>query len=357
MPRAVITGSGCYIPDLIQSNADFTAYEFYDANSKRINTPNNQLIEKFEDITGITERRYTCSDMNASDMATIAARRAIEESGVDPETLDQIIVAHNFGNISTNTHQSHALPSLANQVKHQLGIENPACVAYDLIFGCAGWLQTVIHTDAFFRSGLAKKSLVIGTDTLSRVIDPHDRDAMIFADGAGACVLEYQQVDENGPGVLGCAAQSHSLEEATYIKMGRSNAPLSDESIQYLKMNGKKVYEYAIRYVPLAIKQCLDQCGVDISDVKKIFIHQANEKMDDRIIQLLYELYGTTPPPTSVMPMSIQWLGNSSVATIPTLYDLVRKNQVEGHHLSPGDLIVFAAVGAGMNLNAVCYRY
>jgi 3-oxoacyl-[acyl-carrier-protein] synthase-3 len=116
------------------------------------------------------------------------------------------------------------------------------------------------------------------------------------------------------------------------------------------------VYEYALQNVPAAMKACLEKSGVGIHELKKIFIHQANEKMDEAIIKRMYQLYGIDQPVENIMPMCISWLGNSSVATVPTLYDLVRKNQFPEHQLSPGDVILFASVGAGMNINAVCYR-
>ena len=122
-------------------------------------------------------------------------------------------------------------------------------------------------------------------------------------------------------------------------------------------MKGRKVYEYALRFVPEAMKGCLEKSGIAIEELKKIFIHQANEKMDEAIIKKLFLLYDIEKPPVNIMPMSIAWLGNSSVATIPTLLDLVRKKQFPEHVLSPGDIILFASVGAGMNINAVCYRY
>ncbi|HEX7845558.1 MAG TPA: 3-oxoacyl-[acyl-carrier-protein] synthase III C-terminal domain-containing protein, partial [Chitinophagaceae bacterium] len=99
-----------------------------------------------------------------------------------------------------------------------------------------------------------------------------------------------------------------------------------------------------------------DKSGIEIGQLKKIFLHQANEKMDENIVTRLYRLYGKESLPENIMPMSIHWLGNSSVATVPTLYDLVLKNKVEDHHLHSGDIILFASVGAGMNVNALCYR-
>jgi 3-oxoacyl-[acyl-carrier-protein] synthase III len=146
------------------------------------------------------------------------------------------------------------------------------------------------------------------------------------------------------------------MDEVEYLNMGRSNFPDSDPRVRYIKMKGRKVYEYAMKYVPLAMKDCLDKAGVDISELKKVFIHQANEKMDEGIIKAMYKLYGIRTVPEHIMPMSIHKLGNSSVATIPTLYDLVHKGIMSEHQLQTGDVILFASVGAGMNINAVCYR-
>lgn len=357
MFRSVITGTGCYIPATVQSNTDFTNHQFYADNNQPLKVPPEEVVEKFRQITGIEERRYIDDDLNTSDIASIASRRALQDSGIDPEALDQLIVAHNFGNVIKQSIQTDAVPSLATRVKHDLGIQNPNCVAYDILFGCPGWIQAMIQADAFFKAGVAKKCLLIGAETLSRVIDIYDRDSMIFADGAGACILEYKEVPDNGPGILGACAQTHSMEEAYYIDMGKSYFPGSDPRIRYIKMKGRKVYEYAMKFVPAAMKECLDKSGVDILEVKKVFIHQANEKMDEGIITRLYKLYGIAQPLENVMPMSIHWLGNSSVATVPTLLDLVKRQQLASHQLSPGDIILFASVGAGMNVNAVCYRY
>jgi 3-oxoacyl-[acyl-carrier-protein] synthase III len=355
LARTIITGTGSYIPTEIIPNTDFAEHNFYAEDSSRINTSSTDIVRKFQQITGITERRYATTDLNTSDLGTLAAGLAIADSGVDPETLDQIIVAHNFGNVVKNTIQTDAVPSLANRIKHNLQIKNPNCVAYDVLFGCPGWLQGVIQADAYFKAGIAQKALVIGTEMLSRVLDLYDRDSMIFSDGAGACILEYVE-EASGSGILASTAVSHSMDEAYYIHMGQSYYPGSDPGIRYIKMKGRKVYEYAIRHVAEAMKSCLDKAGVSISQLKKIFIHQANEKMDEGIIRELYKCYGLPESPKDIMPMSIQWLGNSSVATVPTLYDLVRKGKIEGHTVAPGDIILFASVGAGMNINAVCYR-
>jgi len=356
MKRAVITGSGAFIPTEVVPNTGFSQHPFYGEDRKPISLAPEIVVEKFRQITGISERRYASPQFNTSDIAAVAASRAIEDSGVDPETIDQIILAHNFGDVRQHTIQCDAVPSLASRVKHTLGIRNPHCVAYDILFGCPGWVQGVIQSEAFFRSGMASKTLVIGAETLSRVIDPYDRDSMIFSDGAGATVHEFREVGDDGPGLLGYGTLSHCQDEAYFINMGSSYLPDSDPGVRYIKMKGRKVYEYALANVPVAMKECLDRTHLPVEAVKKIFIHQANEKMDDAIVKAFYKLYDATPP-AGVMPMSIHWLGNSSVATIPTLWDLVVKGKEKDHTLSSGDVILFASVGAGMNINAVSYRY
>ncbi len=352
--QTIITGTGCYIPALIKTNNDFKTNQFYDENNLPIQQDNTIVVEKFKDITGIEERRYANVEINSSDMATAAAIMAIDESGINPEEIDQIIVAHNFGNVIKNTIQTDILPALASRVKHSLGIKNPNCVAYDILFGCPGWIQGVIQAHHYFLAGAAKKALVIGTETLSRVLDKYDRDSMIFSDGAGACIMEKKE--NNNSGILSISVQSHCVDEAYYLYLGKSNYPDSDPNVRYIKMKGRKVFEYAMRYVPMAMKDCLDKAGVNITEVKKVFIHQANEKMDEGIIKALFKLYGLKEIPENIMPMSIHKLGNSSVATVPTLFDLVKKGKLENHSLSQGDIVLFASVGAGMNINAICYK-
>jgi 3-oxoacyl-[acyl-carrier-protein] synthase-3 len=353
--RTVITGTGSFIPENKKINSEFAIHDFYDDRQQRIPNAATDIIKKFEQITGIYERRYANQEMNASDMAAIAAAVAIKDAGIDPESIDQIIVAQNFGNVSKHTIQSDAVPSLASRVKHILGIKNPSCIPYDLLFGCPGWIQGLIHAEAFFKSGQAKRCLVIGTETLSRVIDNYDRDSMIFSDGAGAVIVEAQE-GEAGPGVLGAVAQSFVIDELNYIFMGKSYFPEADSRIRYIKMQGRKVYEFSLKHVPEAMKACLEKSKVDIRDIKKIFIHQANEKMDIAIIKAFYMLYDISTIPVNIMPMNIKELGNSSVATVPTLFDMVKRGTIPDHELKQGDIVLFASVGAGMNINAICYK-
>ena len=352
--NSIITGTGSYIPEGIKKNTDFLNNNFFSEKKDQLIDSNTSIIEKFKGITGIEERRYLESGLLNSEIATIASQIAIEKAGIDPETIDQIIFAHNFGDLSTENNQSDMLPSLASKVKHLLRIKNPNCVAYDIIFGCPGWIQGMIQADQFIQAGAAKRCLVVGAETLSRIIDPHDRDSMIYSDGAGACIVE--KGNNTNKGILSHAAQTFTFEEANFIFFGESNKMGSNDNTRYLKMHGRKIYEFALNHVPNAMKSALDKAGVPIDKVKKILIHQANEKMDEAIIKRFFRLYSTKIP-KDVMPMSINKLGNSSVATVPTLLDLILNRRLDAHEIKSGDAIIMASVGAGMNINAIVYQY
>jgi len=353
--NTIIIGSGCYIPEVVVPNQSFVKHTFFEKDESAITSDGHEVIEKFKDITGIRERRWVTDDLNASDIAAIAAERAIVDAGIDRETIDQIIFAENFGDVCKDNIQTDQLPSLASRVKHKLGIKNPSCIPYDIIFGCPGWIQGMIQADSYIRSGMAKRCLVIGAETLSRVVDKFDRDIMIFSDGAGATILEGVESEEKF-GILSTAMASHTQEEASYLYLGKSNSPDSDPKVRYMKMNGRKIYEYSLMQVPAAMKMALEKSGIPIEGVNKILIHQANEKMDEAIVQRFYKLYKIREVPDKIMPMSIHELGNSSVATIPTLYDMIKKGMLPDHKIGKGDIIIFASVGAGMNINAFVYR-
>jgi 3-oxoacyl-[acyl-carrier-protein] synthase-3 len=353
--NTVFSGTGSYFPSRIVKNSDFVKQVFFEKDQTAIQGEGDIIVNKFKDITGIAERRWAEENQNSSDIGFIAAEEAIKNAGIDRETIDQIIVAQNFGDVFSDTIQTDLLPSIASRIKHLLKIQNPNCIPYDITFGCPGWIQGVIQADSFIKSGLAKRCLVIGTETLSRVIDVYDRDSMIFSDGAGAAIVEGVEGDEK-EGIISTSMMSHTNEEAYYLYLGKSNAPGSNPNVRYIKMHGRKIYEYSLSHVPAAMKAALDKTGIPIEEVKKVIIHQANEKMDEAIVQRFYKLHGIRRDVSDVMPMNIHELGNSSVATVPTLYDMLLKGKLSKHQISKGDIIVFASVGAGMNINAIVYR-
>jgi 3-oxoacyl-[acyl-carrier-protein] synthase III len=353
---AVATGTGCYIPPVIVKNIDFADQTFLNEDGSKIETPGQEIVDKFQQITDIRERRVAEKKHLTSDIAAFAAQEAINASGIDPEKLDYIILAHNLGDIKHGTYYPDILPTLASRVKQKLGINNPKTIAYDITFGCPGWTQAVIQANYYIKSGDSKAVLVIGADTLSRSVDPNDRDSMIFADGAGAAIFEAR-LSHKPIGVLKHVARTDTVEHLDLLKMDKAFDPkLSDNGISYLKMNGRGVYNYALTYVPLVAKECLDINDLTLSDVSKILIHQANAKMDEAILKRIYRLYNHKDADLSVMPMSIATLGNSSVATVPTLFDQVLKGKMEGHVLKSGDYVMMTSVGAGMNINAFIYK-
>src|SRR5437763_5851092 len=353
MNRAVIAGTGCHIPSVVVPNEHFLNHEFLGPDQKPIPKSNAEILKQFESITGIRERRYVPDDLVTSDIAFDAARQALESSKIDREKLDYIIVAHNFGDGRAGSLRSDLVPAIAARVKNKLEIENPRTVAVDVVFGCPGWLQGVIWADSMIRAGDIKRAMVIGAETLSRISDPHDRDSLIYADGAGATILEARETKD---GILSHSVRSDTLEHSTMLRMGHSCKDESFLEALFLKMEGRKLYKYALQTVAGSIKECLDCAHIDIKQVKKVLLHQANGKMDEAILDALYSLYGIKKPPHDVMPMTISMLGNSSVATIPTMLDLICKGEMREHALASGDIVVFASVGAGMHINAVVYR-
>ncbi|NNL76718.1 MAG: ketoacyl-ACP synthase III, partial [Desulfobacterales bacterium] len=326
-------------------------HNFYGSDGIKIPKSTADIIRKLQEITCIRERRYVEDDLNTSDIAFMAAKHALD--GKDKESLDFIIVAQNFGDVKADNISTEMVPTIAARVKHRLRIKNPYTVAYDIPFGCPGWLHGMIIADYYIKSGDAKKIMVIGAETLSRVSDPHDVDAMIFSDGAGATVVEATQKDA---GILAHITRSDTYDKAYLLGVGNSYNPKLNGNELYIKMQGHEIYKYAARTVPEVVKQSIDKAGITLTDVKKILIHQANQKMDEAILARLFKLYDIKNIPEHIMPMTISWLGNSSVATLPTTLDLLQRGKLDNHQLHSGDIVVFASVGAGMNINSMVYK-
>ena len=352
---STIVGTGKYVPKRRIPNENFVSYEFYNENGEKNRKSGEETVRKFEEITNIKERRYVNDDVVTSEIATYAAEDALNSSQIDRETLDYIIVAHNFGDVPINNRRTNILPSLAARVKHNLKIKNPHTVAYDLPFGCPGWVQGMIQANYYLKSGDAKRALVIGAETLSRVYDPYDKDCMIYADGAAAAILEAVE-SEKPIGILSHHTRSDTLNHAYLLWMDKSYNPDFKGDDLFLKMQGHKLYEYALKTVPLVVRESIDKAGLHLRDVDKVLIHQANEKMDEAILKRLFRLYGEKTTPENVMPMTISSLGNSSVATVPTLLDMLYKGRLDGHSCQKGDILVFTSVGAGMNINSIVYK-
>lgn len=352
MPNTVIIGSGSCIPERVVTRQHFMNSEFFSDEGERITKPNAEIIQKFIDITEIENRRYLDDGMVNTDLGAVAGKAAIDNAGIDPEMLDYIIYASNFGDVNENG-MNNFMPSLSAKVKNKLGIKSRNCITYDMVFGCPGWVEAMILADVLVKAGRAKLILVIGGETLSRVTDPYDRNKMIFSDGAGAAVVK---ATEETVGIMADCTICDNGPELNYLQNSTSLNKDADQKKLYIRMHGRKIYEYALKYVPDAIKSVIDKAGLQLDDIDKILIHQANAKMDYAIVSRLFKLYGKSEFDHDFSPMTIREYGNSSVATIPTMYDLIAREKLNGHRFKPGSYVVFASVGAGMNINAVVYK-
>lgn len=354
MPNTIIIGSGSYLPNRIIGRDFFLGSEFYTEDGVKIEKPAEETIAKFVEITEIENRRFIDDSLSNSQIGYEAAKIAIEDARIDAEELDYIIYASNFGEVTVNGYADF-MPTMAARVKNKLGIKNRKCVTYDMLFGCPGWVEGMILADNLIKANVAKTILVIGGETLSRVTDPHDRNRMIFADGAGAVVVKA--TDDENVGIIAHNTICDNGPELCYLANGPSINKDADQTRLFVRMQGRKIYEYALKNVPVAIKDTIDEAGLSIQDINKILIHQANAKMDYAMIERLHKLYDVKDYDHSISPMTIQDFGNSSVATIPTMYDLIIKGKMEGQSFKDKGNIVMTSVGAGMNINAIVYRF
>lgn len=313
-----------------------------------------EITAKLQQISGIRERRYATPDEDSVSIAVEAGKKALASAKLDGEELDGIIIAHNAGNMVHGSVKPHTIPNMASLIKSQLGIRNHHCIAYDVIFGCPGWLEAMTQAHRRIALGEAKNLLVIGVEVLSRYVDQHDLDTMLFGDGAGAAVLQAQA--NKGPkGIIAYQSYSHCNKEVDFLKMGKSYKPDAPASL-FMKMEGKQVYRYAVTHVPELVNNCLKKAGIPIEKVDHFLFHQANEKMIIAMAEKLFKMNDIAGDIDALVPMSVQFLGNSSVATIPTLMDLIHQQKIPNHSIKEGDLIVMAAVGAGMHANCMIYQ-
>ena len=353
--RTIITGTGSVIPDLLVPNSQFESNEFYDRNGVRMEKSGKAIVAKLESICGIRERRYIPYDQDSLELMSAASRLAVSDAGLTANDLSGIVVAHNAGNMVPDTGAFHTVPNMAAVLKHELGSTNHDCFAYDVLFGCPGWLQGIIQAHQAISCGDAEHVLITGLEVASRLLDPHDPDSMILADGCGACVVS--QTNDGDRGIMSYATYSHAIDDNRIIYLGPSHKPGVTGSC-YFHMNGRAVYKYATEWVPKVIKNALDKAGLDVGDVSIFLLHQANAKLLEAIAANLAQLYHVAIESfDGKIPSTIEFLGNTSVATIPTMLDLIRKEKLAGFTIQPGDIALMASVGAGMHCNAIVYRF
>ena len=351
----VIKGTGSFLPEKIVPNSAFEKNTFYAKTGDLIEKPTKDVIASLEAITGIKERRYIPDNEDSVPLMVKSALNAIKDSGLDKDELGGIIVAHNAGNMVSEMGGWEPIPNMAGRIKNSLNITNHNIFAYDILFGCPGWLQAIIQARQNILTGDADNILVVGIEVASRMLDPHDVDSMIFADGCGAAVISSSDIE--GKGILGTAVFSHGLEDLMNIYVGKSNNKEFPGNC-FLKMKGRDVYRYATKWLPQVIKKALDKSGHTIKDIDIFLFHQANEKMLHAIAANISKLYGIEDLSfDGKIPMTIQFTGNTSVATIPNMLDMILKGKLDGYNIKEGDLAVLASVGVGMHCNAIVYQF
>jgi len=323
--RVAITGLGTYAPERVLTNDDL---------ARMVDTTDEWIVER----TGIRERRIAEPAQAASDVALPAARGALERAGIAPAEVDLLIVA-------TATPDMF-FPATASLVAGELGAENAA--AYDLSAGCTGFVYALAQAYAAVAGGLFEKVLVVGSETLSKITNWHDRSTCIlFGDGAGAVVLEA--VPEGG--FLGFELGSDGSGGADLcLPGGGSRAPVTEQTISqelhFITMNGPEIFRFATRVMVRSAEALLAACGLTIDDVDLYVPHQANKRIIDHAAKDL------GLPPEKVM-VNIDRYGNTSSASIPlALVDAIDHGRVQ-----PGDLILLVGFGAGMTAASAIIRW
>ena len=320
MIRSVLTGTGSALPRRLVTNADL---------AERVDTSDEWIVER----TGIRQRYLAEPDETTSSLATEAARRALEAAGVEASEIGLIVLA-------TAT-PDHTFPATATQVQHALGCAGG--VAFDVAAVCSGFLYALATADSLLRTGMATKALVIGAETFSRILDWEDRTTcVLFGDGAGAVVLEAQDVAEDGPGIL--ASKLHAdgeHKELLYVDGG----PSTTGTVGKLRMRGREVFRHAVVNLAEVLRETIEEAGITVDQVDWVVPHQANARILDATARKL----GLAEEKVVV---TVDRHANTSAASVPLALDVA----VRDGRVKKGDLVLFEAMGGGFTWGAALAR-
>ena len=305
-----ISGLGCHVPERVVTNDELATL---------VDTSDEWIIER----TGIRERRIAADDEALTDICMPAARRALEMAGVDPASIDLLIVATVTPDMS--------FPSSAAILADKLG--TPDAAAYDLSAGCTGFVYAIAQAHAMLAAGLAKRALVVGADVLSKILDWTDRSTLVlFGDGAGAVVME--QVEEGG--FLGFELGADGGGGASLWLPGSGSRKFDDPD-GLVKMNGREVFKFATRIMVTSADAILDECGKTVDDIDVYVPHQANVRIIDHAVKKL-------GVPQEKTVINVDRYGNTSSGSIP----LALADAADDGRLEPGKLVLLTGMGAGL---------
>lgn len=327
--KPIISAVGCYVPPGVLTNSDL---------EKMVQTSNEWIVDR----TGICERHIAPPEMATSDLATCAAKAALANRGIDARELDAILVC--------TVTPDMLFPSTACLVQNNLGA--PKAWGFDLVAACSGFVYGLTTASSFIAAGTHRKVLVIGADTMSRIINYEDRTTcVLFGDGAGAMLLEPGDDDGGSAGFIDFIGEIDG-SGGCYLKMpaGGSRMPASAETVagkmHYVHQEGSQVFKYAVLKMHEVCAQLLERNGLSTRDLDLLIPHQANL----RIINATAERLGL---PMEKVMVNIGKYGNTTAGTIP----LATRDAVNEGRLKKGDLVMFAAVGAGYTVGASLWRW
>jgi 3-oxoacyl-[acyl-carrier-protein] synthase-3 len=321
--RSVVLGCGSYLPERILTNAELAA---------KVDTSDEWIVQR----TGIRQRHIAAEGEFTSHLATKAAQAALDNAGIDAQDIDLIVLA-------TST-PDHTFPATAVQVQAALGINHG--VAFDLQAVCSGFVFALATADNFLRCGSAKRALVIGAETFSRILDWNDRGTcVLFGDGAGAVVLEAQENwgTSADHGVLTTHLRSDGRHKS---KLYVDGGPSSTQTVGHLRMEGKEVFKHAVSMITGVIMDAFEASGTTAKDINWFVPHQANKRIIDASAHKLH-----LAPEKVVLTVDIH--GNTSAASIP----LALSTAVADGRIKRGDLVLFEAMGGGFTWGAALVRW
>ena len=320
MIRSFIKGSGSALPERCVTNAELAA---------EVDTSDEWIVER----TGIRQRHIAGEGETTSTLAIEAAKRACADAGIDPATVDLIVLA-------TAT-PDNTFPATATKVQDALGANGG--IAFDVAAVCSGFLYALATADSMLRTGMAKRALVIGAETFSRILDWEDRTTcVLFGDGAGAVLLEAEETDDAGAGVIATRLHADGAQhDLLYVDGG----PSTTQTVGHLRMKGREVFRHAVVNLAEVLGEVVEESGLSIADIDWVVPHQANKRILDATAKKL----GISDDKVIV---TVDRHANTSAASVPLAFDTARKDG----RIKAGDLVMFEAMGGGFTWGASLAR-